>query len=73
MKTISVIECKTCGQCFNEADEKVILQPFEEIDIVIRRTICQTCKERNDRSIAGKKIKYNDNGQIHPNQSNKNR
>lgn len=58
MKELVIIECKTCFAKYNGEDELVRIEPFEEVDLILRRIAkCSACKQAADRTIAGKKKK----------------
>ena len=56
MKTISLVECRTCGGKIIMEEKPVTLQPEEEIDFLIKTVMkCTGCKRAELRSPSGPK------------------
>lgn len=70
LKTIVLIECKTCGGSYYGGQKKVVLVPGneselpDEVEFVVRKVArCSSCKEREDRTRGGIKRRF-DRGNI---------
>ena len=63
MKSISIIECRTCGTQFFDSKTTVKLDPGEELDVVLR-TIqhCSQCKLHDDRTPAQRRPRNPEEG-----------
>ena len=64
-KTLSLIECRGCGGSYFAGDTKLILNPGteselpDEISFVVRKIAkCQSCKQRDDRTLGGQRKRF---------------
>ena len=56
MKTLYLIECRSCGTYVHKNEEKVILHPWEEVVFSMKKIPrCGACKEKIDRTTTGYK------------------
>lgn len=59
MKTFTIKECRNCSSKLVFEEEQVILNPGEEVDIVILTTAkCNQCKMKQIRTEAGPKVPF---------------
>ena len=62
MKSITIRECRSCTSKVLQEDKEVILNPGEELDIVILTTAkCNQCKLKQIRTISGPKLPFTGN------------
>ncbi len=59
MKTIQIMECRSCGIEIYSGSKKIEIRPNEELVFVSVKTTCSDCKERRVRSIGNKKVRPN--------------
>jgi hypothetical protein len=51
MKTLSLIECKCCNGTFLSDSQPVIINPAEEIAVIVRKvSYCSSCKAHEGRT-----------------------
>jgi len=47
MQTLTLVECRKCGTIWYEGDEKIVLQPEEEVQVIHMKrspTRCKFCR-----------------------------
>ena len=60
MKTISFIECRTCGVTLFSGEKEIKILPGEEISFVtLRKEKCDFCKQNSYRTTKNKAGKRN--------------
>jgi hypothetical protein len=64
-KTLKLIECRKCHGSYYGGTERMSLHPGnekelpDELAIIVRKvSLCQSCKEREDRTVGGKRKKF---------------
>lgn len=56
MKTMIIVECRSCAAKTFSEDKEITISPNEEVDFVIKTiSKCTSCKARENRSITGSK------------------
>ena len=59
MKSFTVKECRNCNSKVLAEEERVIIEPQEEIEIAILTTArCSQCRIREIRTISGPKLPF---------------
>lgn len=57
MKTISFIECRTCGATVHSGDKDVTIKPGEELTwAVLKKEKCDFCKQNPNRTTGQRKL-----------------
>jgi hypothetical protein len=66
MKTVELLECRTCNGTYYAGDKDVTLKAGDErtlpdeLYIAVRKVrMCASCKQREDRSLSGKRKRFN--------------
>lgn len=55
MKTLTVIECRTCGASYYSGTKRISIEPLEDLELIVRSTNhCEQCKLQEDRSSGAK-------------------
>lgn len=59
MKSFTVKECRNCNSKVLSEEDKVVIEPGEEIEIVIVTTAkCSQCRLKQIRTAAGPKLPF---------------
>jgi hypothetical protein len=64
-KTLTILECRLCGGSYYIGKQRLTLYPGDEnelpdeLSIIVRKVSrCTSCKQREDRTLGGKRKKF---------------